>query len=349
MGIRKKTSNLWLFRPFSLFTFGICYRFPILARLERTVIKIALRKLIRDIRKRGKRPIVFISKNQQYYIADLIKADLICYSITDEYYTNPYEKSIDKNSKRYQRARASEMILRQNADITFASSRNLYESRKNIFKNIRHIPNSADFDHFRRAQDNSTVIPDELTAIPGRKIGYIGNINELIDLDLISELAGFNEDWSIVLIGSENGQDKFRKSSHYLRLKSREQVYFLGRKPYDQLPEYLKGIDVCLLPFVSNAWMENSSPNKIFQYLAAGKPVVSTDFPAVRELESVVEIAPDLQGFIDRVEICLIHDDEQKKSERMEIASRFSIDRHADLIIQAVAESLSGSRRASRD
>jgi glycosyltransferase involved in cell wall biosynthesis len=339
--IRRNNAGICFIRPISFFTFGICYRFPLLASLDRWVLRLAAKKIVKKSENKFNATVVFVTKIMQYYIADLIKADVICYLITDEYYTRPSESSIDRNSRLYKKAATAEYVLKNSADMVFASSRNLLKSRRGIFKNVRYLPNIADYDHFSGAHNTKDEIPEEIGEIPGNRIGYVGNINELIDLGLICAIAEKYSNWSVILIGTENAGRKYRNSPMYLKIKSMPNVYFMKRKPYERLPSYIRGLDVCIMPFKLNAWMECSFPNKIFQYLASGKPIVSTDFPAVRDYNRVIEIARDIDNFILMIEKCICHYSDQKKKARMKLAKENSIDRHADLLIGYILETLS--------
>jgi glycosyltransferase involved in cell wall biosynthesis len=214
-------------------------------------------------------------------------------------------------------------------------------SREDLFENIHYIPNAVDFDHFAQAQKVQLEVPQELRKIPGIKIGFVGRINELLDLNLMSALAAHDRKWTIILIGSVNAKRRYRKSKDFLKIKSMPNVYFMGHRPYEQLPAFLKGIDVCVLPFRKSTWMESSCPNKIFQYLAAGKPIVSTNFPASAELNNVIEVSGEISDFIKKIEICLLEENEQKRKIRIEVARKFSVSRHADLIIYEIEKSLS--------
>jgi glycosyltransferase involved in cell wall biosynthesis len=343
-GIRKGEHDIYFYRPLSLFTYGICYKFPFLARLDKYFMKFWLKRLTKILRKDFPTLIVILTKNQQYYIADLIPGDLICYQITDEYYCSPQHDMIDIESNFYRKAYRSEKKIMNFVDVVIVSSRNLYHSRKSVFKNIIYIPNTADYHHFSKAQDPYFDIPDELSKIPGVKIGFVGNFNELISLDLLISLAKHDENWSLILIGSENGKKKYKNTPKYLELKTLDNVYFLGRKPYRELPGYLKGLDVCMLPFRSCPWMDGSFPNKIIQYLASGKPVISTDFQSAREFGSVIDISRDAEDFISKIKMILDSDSKQQKSERIDVAKLYSIGPHADLYISYIHDLLEKSR-----
>jgi glycosyltransferase involved in cell wall biosynthesis len=102
-------------------------------------------------------------------------------------------------------------------------------------------------------------------------------------------------------------------------------VHYLGWRPYDTLPAYMKAMDVCLMPYRLNEWMRNAHLNKTYQYLAAGKPVVSTAFPEVIRLEKVISVAKHTEDFIAAVEKALNRTDTtQDIADRLEIARQNS-------------------------
>ncbi|SHH07161.1 UDP-galactopyranose mutase [Kaistia soli DSM 19436] len=163
---------------------------------------------------------------------------------------------------------ALEAELIERADVVFTGGQSLYEAKHHRHDNIHPFPSSVDLDHFGKARSGLPAAPD-LAAIPGRLLGYYGVIDERLDLDLIASIAAARPDWSLVMVGPVA---KLRAED----LPRAPNIHYLGARPYEDLPAYLAGWDVALMPFAINEATRFISPTKTPEYLAAGKPVVST-------------------------------------------------------------------------
>lgn len=211
-----------------------------------------------------------------------------------------------------------EQDLVKQSHIVFTTSHKLTEMQKRWNPNTYYFPNVADFEHFSKACSESTVIPDDLLKIPNPRIGFIGAIVDYkIDFRLIRFVAEKRSDWSIVLIGKIGEGDPWTKSN---LLQNVPNIHLIGPRPYGELPGYLKGFDVAILPNILNTYTESMFPMKFFEYLASGKPVVSVDLPALREYRNVIHIAQTPQDFIS----CI---DEILKGNTTSLAERISIAR----------------------
>jgi UDP-galactopyranose mutase len=163
---------------------------------------------------------------------------------------------------------ANEAKLFQKADLVFTGGQSLYEAKKSQHKNVRAFPSSIDAEHFRQAR-NINEEPADQKSIPHPRLGYYGVIDERINLALLSEMADLRPEWQFVMVGPVvkiSDED----------LPRRENIHYLGGKNYQDLPAYLAGWDVALIPFALNESTRFISPTKTPEYLAAGKPVIST-------------------------------------------------------------------------
>ena len=188
----------------------------------------------------------------------------------------------------------TEEYLITNSDIVIATSKNLCEKISKINSNCFYVPNAADLEHFNSAT-HIMERPREIKNLKHPIIGFIGAIWDWIDIDLLCKLAELHPEYSILLVGPVNyGLDM---------LKQHPNIMMVGAKPYKVLPQYLFSMDVCLIPFKINKLTLSSNPIKLYEYLAAGKPVVSTALPEICENAShVVLIARDDEDFIKKVE-----------------------------------------------
>ena len=154
------------------------------------------------------------------------------------------------------------------ADLVFTGGYSLYEAKRARHPDVHPFPSSVDAAHFRTARD-AQLDPEDQRSLPRPRLGFYGVIDERMDLGLLAALADARPDWSIVMIGPVVKIDP-------ADLPQRPNIHWLGGKSYDELPAYLSGWDVALMPFAINEATQFISPTKTPEYLAAGRPVVST-------------------------------------------------------------------------
>jgi UDP-galactopyranose mutase len=180
--------------------------------------------------------------------------------------------------------RALEQELLREADVVFTGGKSLYEAKKGQHANVHCFPSSIDAAHFSRSVSKQ---PRDQADIPQPRCGYYGVIDERIDLALLEALADARPDWSIVMLGPVV---KISQED----LPRRDNIFYLGQKAYADLPDYLAGWDVAMMPFAINDATRFISPTKTPEYLAGGKPVISTP------VQDVVRSYGQLEG----VHIC---------------------------------------------
>ncbi len=193
-----------------------------------------------------------------------------------------------------------ERELMARADLVFTGGRALYEAKRDKHRNVHAMPSSVDVAFFERARA-SLAEPTDQAGIPHPRIGYAGVIDERIDLDLLSELADSRPDWHFVMLGP------LAKVS-WEDLPQRPNLHYLGLKAYEQLPSYVAGWDVAMMPFALNDATRYISPTKTPEYLAAGRPVVSTAITDVVDpygKMGLVRIARSTAEFLDGIEASL--------------------------------------------
>lgn len=190
--------------------------------------------------------------------------------------------------------------LTRNAAIVFATSPRLCETRRRWNRNTHFLPNVADFAHFSRALDPRLDVPADIATIPGPRIGFIGAISGYkVDFELIRHAALARPSLSFVLIGRVGEGDPRTDPA---RLHGIANLHLVGPRPYDELPGCLKGFDVAMLPNRINEYTASMFPMKFFEYLAAGRPVVSTDLPAIRPFADLIDIAISPDSFVDAID-----------------------------------------------
>ncbi|AWH86568.1 glycosyltransferase family 1 protein [Flavobacterium album] len=214
-------------------------------------------------------------------LLDHFKFDTIVYDCMDELslFKGAPEKLIEQ-----------EKYLVANADIVFTGGKSLYESKSLLHDNVHCFPSSVDQAHFAKAQ-NGIAIPEDISTIPSPIVGYFGVIDERIDLELLKETAALKPDVSFVMIGplAKIGEHE---------LPRLDNIHYLGMKGYNELPAYLKAFAIAMMPFALNDATKFISPTKTLEYMAAGKPIISTAIrDVVRDYKNCVPIVATPQEF----------------------------------------------------
>jgi UDP-galactopyranose mutase len=195
--------------------------------------------------------------------------------------------------------RELEQELIHRADLIFTGGQSLYEGKRNGHDNVYLFPSSIDAPHFEQARKKQ-VDPADQVNIPHPRLGFFGVVDERMDLDLLAGIARERPDWHLVMLGPVVKIDAEN-------LPDLPNIHYLGMKTYEQLPQYLANWDVALLPFALNDSTRFISPTKIPEYLAGGKPVVSTPIRDVvtpygkQKLVSIAETPTEFVGAIEKI------------------------------------------------
>lgn len=206
-----------------------------------------------------------------------------------------------------------ESALMTRADLVFTGGSSLYEAKKNKHHAIYCFPSSVDAVHFEQALDRSNGHPQQ-QALPRPRLGYYGVIDERLDLSLVAALADAHPEWQIVMVGPVVKIDP-------ATLPQRTNIHWLGQQPYEALPQFLAGWDVCLMPFALNASTQFISPTKVLEYMAAQLPIVSTAITDVaRHYAELVAIAYSAEEFVHACEraLSMNMEENQQLAQRMQ-------------------------------
>jgi glycosyltransferase involved in cell wall biosynthesis len=200
------------------------------------------------------------------------------------------------------------------------------------------VPSAADVAHFQ----STDAIHPEVACLPQPRLGVSGTLDNRIDVDLLKNLAYSHPEWHLVLIGQVRS-----KRIHIKHLHSLPNLHLLGRRQFEDLPAMLNGMDVLLIPYVRNELTEYISPIKLYEYLAIGKPIVSTDLPGVRPLSPWVSLASDQPGFARAVQDALNQDTPQMFFERRRAAQEHTWEARIDLMWAVLNEALSEKKHVA--
>ncbi|MEW6448454.1 MAG: glycosyltransferase [Bacillota bacterium] len=321
--VSRPRPNIYVFQPPFVLPFGNMYHW--VGKLNQywlaAWVNLAIHRL------KIKHPILWTYLPGTAAVARLIKHAVLIYDCVDEH--GAYKGLVSERT-----IWKLETELLRTADITFVTAPGLYQRRKDHARRIYYVPNAADVAHFNKACDPETPIPEEIRRLPSPRLCFVGVVQEWVDTELLARVARERPEWSIVLIGpvapgiSLHGLDKMPN------------VFFLGRKPKEVLPNYLKGCEVCLNLFRKSTLTANVSPLKFYEYLASGRPVVSTEMPAVEEFADLIEIAADAPGFITAVEKALAEENAGRREKRLARAREHSWEARVALMEEKIVQVL---------
>ena len=242
-----------------------------------------------------------------------IPHSLIVYDCVDEYTAFP----------EFRRTKAwiaeRERRLCQVAGVVACTAPSLYDTKQKLAPGRTHfVHNVGDAAHFEQALAPATEIPADVASLPRPVVGFIGAVSDYkLNLDWMLHLSAARPDWSVVLIGPTGISDP---STDVGKLRARANVHLLGHRSYEQLPSYLKGFDVAVIPYRLNDYTNGVFPIKFFEFLASGRPVVISPLPAVREYWSSVRVADTAESFVQACDAALAEDDAAARQKRVELA-----------------------------
>lgn len=274
--------NVFVLNPLAL---------PLYGRFGRSFNRWFLRLQVRRAMRRlgFQRPINWVFNPAAAVVAGEFDEDMLIYYCVDEHaaFSGVSSQSLGE---------LENQLLRK-ADAVIVSASKLYAPRAAVNPQTVLVRHGVDYDHFRKALDPETVVPEEIARLPRPILGYFGLMaTDWLDVDLLTRVARHFAHGSLVLLG--------KVTMDLSALSALPNVHLLGRKPFASLPAYSKGFDVALVPFPVNEVTLNANPLKAREYLAAGLPVVSTPIPEVSVLRQC-RTAADPDGFIREIEAAL--------------------------------------------
>jgi len=331
-GVRPVSKNLLVYSPLLLPFYDNSWA----RNLNYWILRTSLTRIARKYGFRN--PVLWTFLPTSSDLAGHLGERLTVYHCVDEYGANPGVSPT--------LIQGMERELLQKADLVFTTSKSLYEGKKKYNSNTFYLPNVADADHFRKASLKETPVAEPIRDLPRPVVGFVGAISDYkVDFGLLVHVARAHPDWSIVLVGPVwPGKER----ENLAKLEKLENVHFFGVQPYEALPGFLKGFDVCMIPFALNETTVNVFPMKFHEYMATGKPIVVTDLPSVAEFRSYCRMASDADSFVKAIEESLV-DSKEGVEERQAVATRNTWDVRIEQISRIFEEARSkvGSAPAS--
>jgi glycosyltransferase involved in cell wall biosynthesis len=315
-GLKRTEEGFWVYSPISFPVQHIAWARWLNERLVRLQIRLAMKRI------RMATPVVWVACPAACDIAMGLKRAKLVHQRTDRFEDFP--------SVHVELVKDYDRRLKAAADLTIYVNSSMYGSEAGQCKNAVYLDHGVDFDAFASAQANP-VVPQDIASIPKPIAGFIGSIDDCNpDIDLIAQVADLLPRMSFVLLG--------REQTDCSNLRSRKNVYMLGQKPYELVPQYGKSFDVAMLPVRQTSWTQAMNPLKLKEYLAMGKPVVSTPFAELTKYSNVVYEAKTPAEFALTIERAIAENTPELTTKRQQMVRNASWDSKAELILQKLFE-----------
>lgn len=286
------------------------HRFALVRALNRRLLPFLVRRAARRLGLR--RPLLWAYVPQAEALLEALDPSLVVYHCVDDIAAQP---GIDGAS-----FRTAETRFARRADLVLASAPSLASRMRTLNSNVLDAPNVADTGLFARALDAGPV-DAALDALPRPRIVFTGAVvTTKLDVPLLVQLARSRPQWSFALVGPVGPGDPRTDVSP---LAAEPNVHLLGGRRYDELPGVLRGADAGLIPYARNTLTDGIFPMKVYEYLAAGLPVIATELPSITAVAELA-CASDAAGVAALLDEALAHDDPARRAERSRAAEAHS-------------------------
>jgi glycosyltransferase involved in cell wall biosynthesis len=257
--------------------------------------------------------------------------DILVYDCVDD-----YAEQAGGGARRALVSAADERVA-VHSRLVFATTSPLYDRHRRLNSRTYLVPNVGDYEHFAAAADGTSAAP-ELARLPRPILGFAGNfLATKVDFDLLRNLAEARPEWTLLLVGPSSG--KARSELDELRMLAN--VHWLGPKSYEELPRYVAAFDVGLIPYAANDYTRSCFPLKLYEYLAAGKPVVASGLPELDGMGPDVVLADGAASFMAAIESALDQGN-GARDRRMSLAAGNTWEARTERLLGLISAELGG-------
>lgn len=317
----KETDKIDKVVVFSPLAFPMSYDWRVIRRLNAKLVLFQLRRIMKKVGMKS--PIVMSAVRGVFDLIEVLPKRLVVYFCLDDY------RQLYKDRNGFLEE-AEEKLMKTSA-VVFVTSRSLITLKKGSNRFIKYIGQGVDYGNFSRAQESIEVAHD-IKSIKKPIIGFCGTLDHWVDFELINKIAISRPGWAIVLIG--------RKDTDLEMLKRAENIYYLGRKDFGSLPAYIKAFDCAIIPFKIDELTKYVNPLKALEYLASGKPVVSTYMPDLEQTQGLVYLTRTPDQFIACIEKAMNEDSKERVEKRLKYSQNYTWPKRAEEVSNIIGEFL---------
>ncbi len=327
LGLRSLGPNLFLLKNFQFLPL-VRGQIQPFKWLDERLITLALRHSIRKLGFERFILWLYYPPSYQYLLGNLGEV-LSCYHCTDDHAGYAEMLGLDPEP-----VRRAEIELVRGVDVVFTTSQPLYEQKLKINPNTYLMPNVAEIERFAPVARGEVAPAPDLEHISRPIAGFIGAVSSYkLDLRLIEEIARLLPEWNFVFVGPVGEGDGTQDSI----LPHLPNIHFIGRRDYALLPRYLAAFDVCLIPYQLNHYTAGVFPLKFWEYMASGKPIVTTPLPALQAYLDYVEVGETSDSFATALKSAMKSNDKPEvKLQRLALAETHSWAGRAEEIIKVL-------------
>jgi len=326
--LKKITDNLYAYTPYVILHDRIALKVRAVSHLNKKILSINLKKVIKDIGFESLCRLSWIYVPYQVGYLGLVDDIGYVYENYDDY------PEFDAPFLTRDEVKQYDTYLAKNAFLVFATALKLYKEKLRLNPKSYYVPNAVNLELFAR-HINDNEEPQDLKDVPRPIVGFVGNVHQgFVDTNLIKYITSGNPSMSFVFIGKMQG---IKETKDILKMPN---VYYLGYKIYEDIPNYIRCFNLGIIPFKLNKITESLNPLKLFEYMAVGCPVLSTDIPEVRKYSRLICIANGPEEFDDHLKKVLASDVSSLKIKLRNEAKHHSWDNRTKEMVLRIQESM---------
>lgn len=282
-----------------------------------------VRRVARDLGIRA--PLLWLNPHHAVSMVGHLGERAVIYDITDDW------TQLDQSTREAQLIAAQDAELCSRADAVIVCSQHLADSKRGRARSLHLIPNGVHTAHYASVGDRTLPLPAETAAWPRPVLGYTGTVHESrVDVELVEKLARKFSTGTIALVGPD-----FLPADTRARLDALGNVRRVPPVPYARIPEFMRAFDACIVPHRVSSFTESLNPIKLWEYLAAGTPIVSTPVPGFRDYPQHVYLGAEVESFAAGISAALSEDASRRDARRRE-AQHHSWDERVDAVVKVM-------------
>jgi len=322
-GLKKTDTDFWVYSPVTLPVHHIAQarrwhgRF-LKFQIQRTMDKLGM-----------KNPLIWVACPTACDTAIELNTHSLVYQRTDRFeeYPNVDSRVIGHCDRK----------LKAAANLTVFVNQTLFEEESQQCRSAIYLDHGVDYDRFAYAEQDPNK-PDDIKDIPSPIVGFFGGIDDhTTNMNLVREVIDLLPEMNFVFVG--------KASVDCGKLLGKKNVWMLGQKPYEQIPHYGKCFDVAIMPWQQNRWIHACNPIKLKEYLALGKPIVSTPFAELEKYLDVVYRCESSEEFTQKIKLALRENCSNRIAARRHKVQEASWEQKAELVLKALHQNTENPRK----